>query len=161
MKIAANIPCIIFPYKYGFIDRSVLEVMLNTCRKTEIPPKPSKKAVKITFKLIALICIEAICLMPFVISSSPVSNGIQKEELILKSFKIGLKNNDNKLNMPLLFKIDIKLEKITMKPPIISIVFVLLVILSANIFPRLDTVTCSLDDVFVLFVLLFELLGLN
>ena len=30
---------------YGFIDKSVFEVMLNTCKNTEIPPKPSRNAV--------------------------------------------------------------------------------------------------------------------
>ena len=30
---------------YGLIDKSLLEVILSTCNKTEIPPKPSKNAV--------------------------------------------------------------------------------------------------------------------
>ena len=39
------IPCNSFPYIYGLMDKSLLEVILRTCNKTEIPPKPRKKAV--------------------------------------------------------------------------------------------------------------------
>ena len=44
----ANIPCKHFPIIYGFIERFTLEVILKTCKVTDIPPNPSKKADMIT-----------------------------------------------------------------------------------------------------------------
>ncbi len=63
---------------YGFIEMSDLEVMLQTCNKTERPPKPSRKAVKIIFIEIAFICMLDIKEIPFVISKSPVNRGVMK-----------------------------------------------------------------------------------
>ena len=42
--IAAIVPWSNLPRIYGFIDISLLDVILKICKSTEIPPKPSKKA---------------------------------------------------------------------------------------------------------------------
>ena len=76
--IPAKIPCIHLPTKYFFIDKSVLATMLNTWRKTEKPPSPSKKAHRITFCEIAFILILEINFTPFVSSRIPETRGVAK-----------------------------------------------------------------------------------
>ena len=131
---------------YGFIDKSVFEVILNTCRKTEIPPKPRRKAAKIILIESFLHAIEEIILIPFVISNKPVINPLAKVISILKNLKIGLTRFTILFRIPLAFNIDIMLEKITIKPPIIRIVEILFVMLSDSISPRLDIFTKVLVD---------------
>ena len=53
--------------------------MLSTWSNTEIPPKPSKKAVKIIFIESFLQAIEDIELIPFVISKKPQIRGLINE----------------------------------------------------------------------------------
>lgn len=126
---------------YGLIDKSVFEVILRTCKSTEIPPKPSKNDAKIILIDIALIFILEINEMPFVISSMPVSKGVVKSEGICKNEKHGIKKVDNIFARWLTLNIDIITENITTNPPIIKIVDVADVMLSAIAPPRLENVT--------------------
>lgn len=129
------------PYTYGLIDKSDFEVILKTCNRTDIPPKPSKKAVKIRLIESFLLEILEIELIPFVISKKPLISGVAKEESILKKAKIGEILIEKTDNNPLDFNIDIILENITTKPPISKIVEMLFVILSDKILPKLEKVT--------------------
>lgn len=81
---------------YGLIDKSDFETRLKTCKKTEIPPKPKRKDVRIIFIDICFIFILAIKLIPFVISKIPVKIELAKVEGILKKLHNGLKNNSIK-----------------------------------------------------------------
>ena len=65
------------------IDKSVLETILQTCNKIEIPPNPSKKLVKIILIEISLIAMLEIKEIPLVISKKPVKRGVIKLVLIL------------------------------------------------------------------------------
>ena len=71
-------PCMHLPMKYFFIDKSVCEIILKTCSKTEIPPKPSKNADKIIFCDTLFIFTKAVKLTPFVSSKIPQSSGWAK-----------------------------------------------------------------------------------
>jgi hypothetical protein len=114
--------------------------MLRTCSNTEIPPKPSKKAVKIMFIEIALIFILAIEAIPFVISRNPVSRGEIKDVGIFIKLNNGIKILASKSTRWLALKIEIITENKTTNPPIIIIVEVAEVILSAIVPPRLEKV---------------------
>ena len=115
--------------------------MLSTCSNTEIPPNPSKKAVKIIFIESFLQAIDDIELIPFVISKKPQIIGLIKEVSILIKLNKGERHVDKMFRIPLDFKIEITLEKITTNPPINRIVEILLVILSANTSPKLEKET--------------------
>lgn len=120
------------------MDKSVLEVILKTCKNTEIPPKPSRKAVNIRLIEIFLQIMEDITLIPFVISKKPVNRPWAKFISIFKQLKIGLTILVKILKIPPVFNIEITLENITTNPPIRRIVEILLLILSAKTSPRLD-----------------------
>ena len=120
-------------------------MILKTCSNTDIPPKPSKKAVNIILIEIFLQAILEIELIPFVISKNPEINGAAKEKSIFRVSKIGAINKANIFKIPLAFKIDITLEKITTNPPINNIVEILLIILSDKIEPRLEKVIFSFE----------------
>lgn len=123
------------------MDRSVLEVILKTCRKMEIPPNPNRNAVKIILMDNFLQAILEIIFIPFVISRKPVNSAEIKLESICKKLNSGVRKIVAIEKIPLAFKIDMMLEKITTKPPISKIVEILLVILSDRTSPRLDKVT--------------------
>ena len=59
------------PSIYGLIDISEVEVILNTCSNTEIPPNPSKKLHTIIFIEIVFIGILDTIATPFVSSTIP------------------------------------------------------------------------------------------
>jgi len=130
------------------MDKSVFEVILRTCSKIEIPPKPRRKAVKIILIDIFLHAILEILLIPFVISNIPVNKGWVKSVSICINSKIGLIKLEHAIKIPLDFKIDIILENITTKPPINKTVEILLEILSAKTSPRLEK-----DTAFICFLL--------
>ena len=119
-------------------------MILRTCNKTEIPPIQSKKAVKIIFIEIFLHEILEIRFIPFVISKNPLSKGLTKDVSILKNVNIGDKIIETFARMPLDFKIEIMLEKITTNPPIRSMVEIEVVILSAKTSPKLEKETSFL-----------------
>ena len=140
------IPCNSFPKIYGLIDKSLLEVILSTCNKTEIPPKPSKKAVINILIESFLQAILEIVLIPFVISKKPVNSGSIKEgEICIKS-KNGVATIPITCVIPLDFKIEIIEEKMTTNPPMTKMDFILLIILSDKISPKLE------NDASVLFI---------
>ena len=68
---AETTPLNIFPKIYVLIDKSVEEITLQTCRRTEIPPIPSKKAVITKFKNSDDWDIVEINWIPLVISKIP------------------------------------------------------------------------------------------
>ena len=102
--------------------------------------------------LIVFIGIIEICLIPLVISSIPVRMGVQKFVSRFSSLNIGELIRVNVLKIPLVFSIDIMLEKMMINPPIIRIVFVLLVMLSDRIFPKFDIVMLSVLDILGVFI---------
>ena len=65
-------PCSTFPITYGLIERCTFEIMLETCSKTHIPPKPSKKLAIIIFWEIALRWTKVAEFIPLVSSIIPV-----------------------------------------------------------------------------------------
>ena len=72
------------------MDKSLLEVMLSTCNKTETPPNPSKNAVIMILIESFLQAILEIVLMPLVISKKPVKIGPIKEVSMCIQSKNGL-----------------------------------------------------------------------
>ena len=112
--------------------------MLNTCKKIDNPPKPSKKDVKIIFIEIALIGILDINEIPFVISIKPVINGATNVDGIFNNFKKGEKVKVNTFNNLLDLKIEIVTEDRTTNPPIIVIVETALDIAFESTSPKLE-----------------------
>ena len=82
-------------------------------------------------------------LIPLVISRNPLSKGFAKAGDIFAKLKIGLIISAQKFRMPLDFKIEITLAKITTNPPINKIVEVALVILSARTEPKFEKETVA------------------
>jgi len=74
------------------------------------------------FMEICFVFIREILLIPLVISKKPVIIGLIKEVSICKMLKRGIKSKEKLCNKPLLFKIEITLEKMTTNPPISKIV---------------------------------------
>ena len=138
------------------MDRSLFDVILYTCKNTEIPPKPSRNAERIMFILIDFMGIIEICLIPLVISNIPVKMGVQKLVSKFNILNMGELISVNVLKIPLVFSIDMMLEKMIINPPIIRIVFVLLVMLSDRILPRFDIVILSVLDVLGFFIEFFD-----
>lgn len=136
------------------MDKSVFEVILSTCKRIEIPPKPNKNAVKIILRENFLQVILEIILIPLVISKNPLKRGEMKLVSILKKLNKGEKVIVAIFNKPLAFTIEMILEKITTNPPIKSIVEMLLVMLSANTSPKLEkeTVDFLLELISLLFL---------
>lgn len=111
-----------------------LEVILNTCKSTEKPPKP-KTNEQITSCICILIVVELqIKEIPFVTSIKPVSKPILTELGILKK----LSKLDNIIKMWLVCNIDIIIENRTTKPPIIRIVLIAFMILLDKTSPKLQ-----------------------
>lgn len=69
--------------------------MLKTCKRTEMPPNPSKNAHNIIFTERALYGIVAICFTPLVSSINPFIIPEEKLSLILKLFNMGFKKLAN------------------------------------------------------------------
>ena len=111
-------------------------MILSTCKNTEIPPVPSKNAVRIIFIEIIFIGMLEIKEIPFVISKKPVSKGAINEVGMCKNSKQGTNINVSRSINPLVLKIDIITEKSTTNPPIIIIVEVALEIEFAIASPR-------------------------
>lgn len=122
------------------MDKSLLEVMLSTCNKTEMPPNPSKNAVIMILIESFLQAILEIVLMPLVISKKPVKIGPIKEVSICIQWKNGLNSISTICVIPLEFKIEIIEEKMTTNPPMTKMDFMLLIILSDKISPKLEKV---------------------
>ncbi len=74
------------------------------------------------FMEICFVFYKKILLIPLVISKKPVIIGLIKEVSICKMLKRGIKKKKKLCNKPLLFKIEITLEKMTTNPPISKIV---------------------------------------
>ena len=97
-------PLKILPIIYGFIDKSVFEIILHTCRRTDIPPKLKKKAVMISFILIDIYVSEVISFIPEVVSSIPrkmySKNLLLKKiiDIIFDSCSIEIINENNRIN---------------------------------------------------------------
>jgi len=71
--------------------------MLKTCKNTDRPPIPSKKADKIMFIEIFFIGILEIIEIPFVISKKPVKSEQAKDWGICKNVSRGYINVDTRL----------------------------------------------------------------
>ena len=126
------------------MDKSVLETMLKTCKNIDNPPNPKKKEINIKLIEIFLIATLDILEMPVVISKQLVSEGIARLVSMFKILKIGEINWDNIIIILLVVRIDIMLEKITIKPPIINIVEMLFDIDLERTSPKLEKVTCEI-----------------
>ena len=74
------------------IDKSVLEITLQTCNKTEIPPNPSKKEARIILMDKCFSVILQIILRPLVNSKIPQEKPLQNFVGMCKKLNIG----DNK-----------------------------------------------------------------
>ena len=102
-----------------------------------MPPKPNKKAVKRMFIESFLQAMLEIVFIPLVISRNPLRRGAIKDVLIFSKLNKGESNKLTPFKIPLDFRIEIILEKITTNPPIRKIVETLLVILLAKTSPKL------------------------
>ena len=97
-------PLKILPIIYGFIDKSVFEIILNTCRRTDIPPKLKKNVVMVSFILIDMYVSEVISFIPAVVSSIPrkmySKNLLLKKiiDIIFDSCSIEIINENNRIN---------------------------------------------------------------
>lgn len=120
--------------------------MLDTCSKTENPPNPSKKAVKIRLIEICLQGMAATCITPLVSSRIPQIKEVGKRiSSIPKALKKGNKEEERIEIILLFFKMDKMTLKRTTKPPIIVTVLIADKILLPKISPKLEKVTCSLE----------------
>ena len=144
MRRADISPCNNLPYIYGFIDKSVFETMLNTCKNIDNPPKPSKRDVSMILIDSSFMDIDAINDIPFVISKRPFINGAIKKVGILMSLKIGENINVKRFNNLLDLSIEIITENNTTNPPII-------IILDIEEETELDR-TSPIFDTFILFL---------
>ena len=117
------------PIIYGFIEISDVDVILNTCSKIEIPPKPSKKLHIIIFTDIALNGILDIIETPFVSSTIPEKRPFAKEAGRLNFSSKGDTIKLKKSNILVLLRIDIITLNSMTNPPIITTVFMELMIL--------------------------------
>ena len=70
IKTEEIIPLINLPIIYGFIDISVLEIVLHTCKRTHKPLNPNKNDVGTSLEKMDEL-IDEISLMPVVISRRP------------------------------------------------------------------------------------------
>lgn len=122
--------------KYGEMDISVLEITLATCNKTEIPPNPNKKAVKIILIEIALLGIKDNRLIPFVISKIPTEIALENLLSIPKKSKIYPIELENILIIWLFSNIETITENSMINPPIKRTVEVAFFILFPNISPK-------------------------
>ena len=111
----------------------------------EIPPKPNRNATKIILIEISLQGIEQSCITPLVNSNIPHIIEFEKSKLFIpNNFKKGY-NTCPKMEIILLFfKIDNITLKSTTKPPIITTVLILDMILFPKISPKLEKLTSSL-----------------
>ena len=125
-------------------------MILSTCNKTDIPPKPSKNDVINILIESFLQAILEMVLIPFVISKNPVNSGSIKEGEICIKLKNGVAMISIICVIPLDFKIEMIEEKMTTNPPITKIDFILLTILSDKISPKLEKEACVLFSVYVL-----------
>ena len=97
-------PLKILPIIYGFIDKSVFEIILHTCRRTDIPPKLKKNVVMVSFILIDMYVSEVISFIPAVVSSIPrkmySKNLLLKKiiDIIFDSCSIEIINENNRIN---------------------------------------------------------------
>lgn len=122
---------------YGFIEIFDSETILKTCKITEIPPNPSRKAQSIMLVEIAFTEIEVIILTPLVSSIIPLISPDENSGLIFNVTRIGLTSLQSKNKIPLLLIIDIITLKSTTNPPIITTVRVAVEILEPKILPKL------------------------
>jgi len=89
ISIVEIIACNIFPIIYGFIEISVFEIMLKTCRRIDIPPKPSKQLDNMIVVVYSLIGIVEIVFNPFVNSMKPERIPLANSWGMLNMFKRG------------------------------------------------------------------------
>ena len=130
------------------MDKSDLEIILQTWNNTEIPPNPRAKAQNNIFKVIFLEWTEQIIAKPFVSSNNPISNPLKYEISILKKLAKGEKINIIKSIKWLLVNTEITTAKKTMKPPIIKMFFIEQTILFFKTSPIFDG-----ENVFGIFTL--------
>ena len=71
------------------MDKSVFDVILNICKKTDIPPMPSKNEVNTILIDMNFMCILEIIDIPFVISKSPIRSEEANAKGICNNLKIG------------------------------------------------------------------------
>ena len=120
------------------MDKSVLDTILQTWSKMDIPPNPSKKAVNIILVDIFFVSILEILFIPFVISNIPNKRGSIKEISILKKLNIGTKSKEEYFIILVEDRIAVIIENTTIKPPIKKIVEIEFVILLLNTSPKFD-----------------------
>ncbi|MCI9064017.1 MAG: hypothetical protein HFJ17_05395 [Clostridia bacterium] len=101
---------------------------------------------------ICLMCMDDIKEIPLVISKLPISKGDANAVGISKTEKAGDTICEHMVITLLTLKIEIITENRTTNPPIIKIVEVALVILSANTLPKLE------KDILFLFFIVDEVL---
>ena len=126
------------------MDKSVLDIVLQTCSKTEIPPKPSiKDAIMILIDSFFSGILQ-ITLKPLVSSIIPETNpNINVFGICNKSNKGSIKLH-NTLNKLLVCRIEIITENRTTNPPINKIVLIEFVMLFPIIAPKFDKLILSL-----------------
>lgn len=130
------------------MERSDLEVMLNTWKNTEMPPIPNKNDASIILIEMAFIFMLAIDAIPFVISNNPVNKGAMNLGDICIRLNKGVKTLTTITKKLLAFKIEIITEKSTTNPPITRIVEILFVMLLLNTSPKSDTLMFLLEAEF-------------
>lgn len=117
------------------------EIMLNTCKRTERPPNPSKKAHIIIFTERDLFGMAHTLLTPFVSSIIPEKmlsqNSGDNPKMLNKGENALLKMSKKCV----LSSIELITENKTTNPPIITIVFMEFFILIPNTSPKLSMFT--------------------
>lgn len=83
---------------YGLIDKSVFEIVLQTCSKIENPPNPKRKEAKIILIEIDFSGILQIIFKPLVSSKIPETKPLQKSVGIWNKQKTGSKQFDSVSN---------------------------------------------------------------
>ena len=135
--------CSNLPRIYGFIDKSVFAIVLQTCNNIDIPPRPRRKEAIIMFIDKFFSGMLHIIFKPFVNSRIPEMKPVQNVEGICSKLKICCKLFDNICNNWLACIIEIITENSTTNPPIKRIVFIELEMLFPMIPPKFERLILS------------------
>ena len=82
--------CSNFPKIYGLIDKSVFEIVLQTCSKTEMPPNPRRKEAIIILIESFFSGILQTIFKPLVSSKIPAIKPVEKLSGICNKLNIGV-----------------------------------------------------------------------
>ena len=130
--------CNNFPNIYGFIDKSVFAIVLQTWSKTDNPPRPRRKEDRIMLYDRCFSGRLQIIFKPFVNSKMPEMKPVVNFSGICRKLNIGLNKFVRTFKSWLFCRIEIITENKTTNPPINKIVLMEFVMLFPITPPKFD-----------------------